>query len=302
MPGGVDYYPSRDEALAYLADYEDRYALPVERPVTVTAVHREALADAADAPSDGLRVAAADGRQWLARAVISATGTYGEPVVPEVPGRATFRGEQVHSSSYAGPTPYAGRRVLVVGGGNSGAQILAEASLVADTIWSTLLPPTFLADDIDGRYLFEQETLRYHARLAGAPEPPAASLGSIVMVEPVRDARARGVLRARGPIARLTADEAVWPDGTRERIDAIVWCTGFRPALKHLTPLGITRADGRVDVAGTRSVQVPRLWLLGYGEWTGFASATLIGVGRSARATVEQVTDVLSAGGGRPRA
>ena len=116
------------------------------------------------------------------------------------------------------------------------------------------------------------------------------------MVEPVRHAR------ARGPIARLTADEAVWPDGTRERIDAIVWCTGFRPALRHLSPLGITRADGRVDVAGTRSVQVPRLWLLGYGEWTGFASATQIGIGRSARATVEQVTDVLSAGGGRPRA
>jgi hypothetical protein len=63
--------------------------------------------------------------------------------------------------------------------------------------------------------------------------------------------------------------------------------------VEHLRPLGVLEADGRVRVEGTRSVREPMLWLVGYGNWTGFASATLIGVGRSARATVNQVAAAL---------
>jgi hypothetical protein len=58
-------------------------------------------------------------------------------------------------------------------------------------------------------------------------------------------------------------------------------------------------AEGRVEVArdgsGTRAVREPMLWLLGYGEWTGFASATLIGVGRTARAAVDEISAALGA-------
>lgn len=284
MPGGVEAYPTRDEALAYLEDYERRYALPVERPVRVTAVHRD---------GDALRVEA-DAGAWRARAVISATGTYEAPYVPDVPGRTRYRGRQLHSAEYRGPAAFRGQRVLVVGGGNSGVQVLAEVSEVADTIWATLRPPTFLPDHIDGRYLFDQATLRWRARQAGEPEPPAASLGDVVMVAPVRAARERGVLQARGPVVALTEHEAVWADGSRERIDAIIWCTGFRAALAHLQPLGVVEDDGRVRVDGTRSVREPRLWLVGYGEWTGFASATLIAVGRTARATVEEIEAFLA--------
>jgi hypothetical protein len=51
--------------------------------------------------------------------------------------------------------------------------------------------------------------------------------------------------------------------------------------------------NGRVEVRGTRSVREPRLWLVGYGDWTGYASATLIGVGRTARATVDEIVGAL---------
>ena len=51
--------------------------------------------------------------------------------------------------------------------------------------------------------------------------------------------------------------------------------------------------NGRIDVRRTRSVREPRLWLVGYGEWTGYMSATLIGVGRTARATVEEIVRAL---------
>jgi putative flavoprotein involved in K+ transport len=279
MRGGPDEYPTRDEVVAYLAAYEARYALPVLRPVQVSAVRREGGRLRVESGADA----------WTARAVVSATGSWARPYVPELPGRAEFRGTQLHSAAYRSPEPFAGKRVLVVGGGNSGAQLLAELSRVAECTWATLDPPRFLPDEVDGRFLFEQATERYRAQLEGRDPGPPRSLGDVVMVAPVREARGRGVLHAVRPPARLVPDGAVWPDGREERFDAVVWCTGFRPALDHLEPLGVVEPGGRVQVRGTRSVREPRLWLVGYGEWTGFASATLIGVGRSARATVGEI-------------
>jgi len=282
MPGG-DAYPTRDEAIDYLARYEERYALAVRRPVRVSAVRRE---------GGGFRVES-DAGEWRARAVVSATGTWASPYVPSYPGRELYRGVQLHSSRYDSPDEFAGKRVLVVGGGNSGAQVLAEVSRVADAAWVTLTPPTFLPDHVDGHYLFAEETARYRARQEGREQIPPATLGDVVMVPPVLEARGRGVLAAVPPFARFTPTGVVWPDGREERIDAVIWCTGFRPALEHLRPLGVMGPGGRIRVEGTRSAAEPMLWLVGYGDWTGFASATLIGVGRSARATVREIEAAL---------
>lgn len=104
-----------------------------------------------------------------------------------------FRGEQIHSVRYRAPEPFAGKRVVVVGGGNSGAQILGEVANVAYATWVTLTPPTFLPDHMDGRNLFDQATARYRAQQEGRPTPEPASLVDIVMVEPVRAARERRV-------------------------------------------------------------------------------------------------------------
>lgn len=110
---------------------------------------------------------------------------------------------------------------------------------------------------------------------------------------PWRDARARGVLVRRELPTRLVPDGAVWADGRLRRLDAVIWCTGFRPAIEHLAPLGVIDGTQRAPVAGTRSVNEPRLWLLGYGNWTGFASATLIGTGRWSRHTVQEISTAL---------
>jgi cation diffusion facilitator CzcD-associated flavoprotein CzcO len=288
MPGGIDYYPDRGEILAYFAEYERRYNLPIERPVLVNAVHND---------GDRLRVES-DRGEWLARAVISATGSWRAPYIPRFPGRDAFRGEQIHSAEYRSPLPFAGRRVLVVGGANSGAQIMAEVSLVADATWVTRREPTFLPDNIDGRVLFERATERYLAAKEGRPQPEEAGsgkfLGDIVMLPPVREARDRGDLTSVRMFTAMTRDGVIWPDGREEPIDTIIWCTGFRLALDHIVPLGVIGEDGTIETDGTRSVREPRLWLLGYGEWTGYASATLIGVGRSARSTAEEVARTLA--------
>lgn len=286
MPGGERHYPSRDDVVQYLRAYEARYGVPVERPVRV-----EGVVPAGD--GSGLLVQT-DRGDWIAKTVVSATGSWRSPFIPEYPGRAMFRGRQVHSADYRGAQDLSGLRVLVVGGGNSGAQIFAEVSSLCDATWVTLTPPDYLPDDVDGRVLFERATARWHAKQRGLPDPyPDSGLGHIVMVPSVRAARERGALRSVRPFARFVDDGVMWADGSHTPVDVVIWCTGFRPALAHLAGLGITDADDRIRLEGTRAVDEPRLWLVGYGEWTGYASATLIGVMRSARATAQEVVACL---------
>ncbi|WP_231735621.1 NAD(P)-binding domain-containing protein [Novosphingobium sp. CCH12-A3] len=211
---------------------------------------------------------------------MSATGTWSHPHIPDLPGRELFQGTQVHSAHYARPRDFAGQTVLVVGGGNSGAQIMAEVAPVARALWVTTHDPLFLPDDVDGRVLFERAVARMKA---GPGETPVGGIGDIVMVPPVKEARARGDLTTVRPFERMTATGVVWPDGAEMKVDAVVWCTGFRPALEHLRSMNIVEEDGRVLVEAHRSVKEPRLWLAGYGDWTGPGSATLMGAARTAR-------------------
>lgn len=281
-PSQTKGFPTRDEVIDYLTRYERRYEFPIERPCEVEAVERD---------GQRLRLRLKDQRGLTARAVVSATGTWGAPYFPDYADRELFGGIHLHSAHYRNPQPFAGKRVLIVGGGNSGAQILAEVSEVAETIWVTLKEPVFLPDDVDGRVLFE----RASARVRGDFDQAATTtLGDIVMVPPVKEARDRGVLTSVRPFERFTATGVAWRDGTEAQIDAVLWCTGFRPATEHLLPLGVVEADGRIEVVGQRAVKEPRLWLAGYGNWTGAASATLIGAGRTARELAPRIRDSLA--------
>jgi putative flavoprotein involved in K+ transport len=285
MSASTDGTPTRDDVLDYFAAYEARYTLPIQRPLHVQTVRR----------GDGALLVESDRGVYRARAVVSTTGTWSKPYIPQYPGQELFRGIQIHSADYRTPALFAGKRVLVIGGGNSGAQILAEVSQVAEVTWVTPESPHFLPDDVDGRVLFERATERFRSMQEGQLIEPAGGLGDIVMVPSVKEARARGVLHSVRPFSTFTPDGVRWSDGRETIVDAVIWCTGFRPALDQLAPLDIVEANGHITVRGTRAVREPRLWLVGYGEWTGFASATILGVGRTARATVTEIDAVLGA-------
>lgn len=278
----TDVYPHRDEVVGYLERYEQHYQLPVYRPHQVKTVLR-------DAEHQCLKVS--DGKySWLTKTVISATGNWSHPTTPVLPGAQTFIGEQCHSAFYQGPDHYNGKTVLVVGGGNSGAQIYAELDEVANAIWVTREPPIFLPDDVDGRVLFERATARITGKVTGQP---VGGIGDIVMVPPVKAARERGALHTRPMFCHFTADGVVWQDGTAQPVDAVIWCTGFAPALQHLAALGIVEADGKVLVQDGQSVKEPRAWFFGYGDWASPGSATLIGAGRSARDSIPKLVDFI---------
>ena len=283
MNGGPNYYATRDETIQYLTDYEKKYELNVLRPVEVWSVTKTGDYFSFDT-TKGL---------FQSKAVISATGSFGNPLLPEFEGMQNFKGKILHSSRYQSPEEFSGKRVAIVGEGNSGAQILAEVSKHAETLWITLEEPKFLPDHVDGRFLFDAATQMYEAKLQGKDYKPP-TLKDIVVVDSVREARERGVFeKSLRPFDHFTTDSLVWKDGRTEKVDAVIFCTGFKNSLEHLKSLPIFDADGKVLTEETRSKTVKGLWFLGYGNWTGFASATLIGVGRSARQTVNEIIEYL---------
>jgi putative flavoprotein involved in K+ transport len=286
FPKGPEKFPTREEVILYLSTYEERYHFPIHRPVHVRGVERG---------TDRL-ILKTDNGEVAARAAVSCTGTWGSPYIPTYPGISEFNGIQIHSANYSGPDAFKGMNVLIVGGGNSGAQILAEVSKVARTTWATVNEPTYLPDDVDGRVLFQVATEQYRAHLEGRELESLPSFGDIVMIDSVKDARARGVLKSIRMFSEVTSIGAKWPESTELLFDAVIWCTGFRSALGHLDSLGIRSDDGKIEVRETRSKAEPRLWLMGYGEWTGFGSATLIGVQRYAKATVQEIERFLEKG------
>ena len=284
MPKTNEEYPTKAEFISYLSAYEKRYDFAIQRQTDVFKVVKE---------NDLFKIETNKGI-FYSKTLVSATGTAGNPIIPEYPNQNIFFGEQIHSVNYKNSDDLIGKNVLIVGGGNSGAQILAEISKVANTKWVTLKEPQFFPDDIDGSYLFNEATQKF---LGKSDEKStggfSVSLSNIIMIESVKEARDRNVLHAVRPFKEFYENGVIWEDGRKEEFDAVIWCTGFRSNLKHLESLDIIE-DKRIEIVTTRSVKEPNLWLIGYGNWTGFASATIYGVGKTARHTVKEIIEVVS--------
>lgn len=283
MPKSKNEFPTKEEVIDYVCEYEKRYKLPVKRPDKVQNVEKK----------DHFKITT-DKTTFYSKTIISATGTWGKPFIPDIPGKDSFTGEQLHSAHYKNAEDFVDKKVLIVGEGNSGAQILAEVSKVANTVWSARKTPEYLPDDVDGRVLFDQASAKYYAEKKGEKfDMSKYNLGNIVMVPSVKEARERGVLHAKGQFEKFHEKGVVWEDGNKEDFDAVIWCTGFGYATDHLKNIVTTDERGKIKTNGTRSIEEERLWLVGYGGWTDFASATLIGVGRSARQTIKEVDEYL---------
>ncbi|WP_344482168.1 FAD-dependent oxidoreductase [Nonomuraea monospora] len=284
--------PAAEVVPAYYAAYESGTGLNVVRPVRVTAVRDGA---------DGRLVVGTDAGEWAARAVVNATGTWTRPYWPYYPGAASFAGRQLHYAGYRGPEEFAGRRVVVVGGGASAMHVLSElAGVAAATAWVTRRPPVFRDDDFDldaRREAVAQVDSRVRA---GLPPQSVVSVTGLTYSAVVREAMARGALNRLPMFDRIVPDGVLWDDrdagdglprdgGTWLRADTIVWATGFRAALDHLAPLRLREPGGGIRVDGTQVVREPRLQLVGYGP-----TASTIGANRAGRTAARNVRALLS--------
>lgn len=285
MPKSENQFPLKHEVVDYLDHYEQRYQLPVKRDVRVETVTQHGSV---------FRVQT-DKENYFAKTVIAATGTWDSPFIPNTTQAESFKGIQIHSSAYRNAAAFSGMKVLVVGEGNSGAQILADLSKTNQVKWSTRKPPRYLPDDINGFDLFNAASAKYIAEKEGTFFDTAKyDLGNIVMVPAVKDARNRNILQSTGTISSFHAQGVVWPDGSIENFDAIIWCTGFGYTTSFLKTLVTTDPKGIIQTLETKATDLPGLWLVGYGAWTGYASATLIGVNRTAKQTVSEIIAFLN--------
>ncbi|QYJ02644.1 NAD(P)/FAD-dependent oxidoreductase [Nocardioides panacisoli] len=268
---------------AWFERYERDGDLPVERPVRVDRVETDGA----------LLVVGAGERRWTARTLVNATGTWTRPFVPSYPGARSFRGEQWHTAHYPGASHFDGRRVLVVGGGASAVQFLGELAPRTDVLWVTRREPVWREDfDADaGR----RAITRVHERVRrGLPPESIASVTGLALRPQEQEAARLGTYDARRPMfSRIEPDGVRWDDpagagqAAFERVDAILWATGFRPAIGHLAPLHLRSADGGIALLdGGQDVQAsvtaaadPRVQLVGYGP-----SASTIGGNRAGRA------------------
>lgn len=274
--------PAAEALPPYFADYERHFDLPIHRPARVHAVRYGA--------DDRLLVDSSAGT-WATRTLINATGTWERPFRPTYPGAYDFHGRQLHTVDYRGPGEFAGQHVVVVGGGTSAVQLLAEISDVATTTWVTRRPPRFHEGPFtpeDGR-----AAVAVVDRAVRAGQVPGSVVGltGLTLTPDARAARDRGVLTRLPMFDRLTPDGVAWDDGSSVRADAIVWCTGFRSAIDHLAPLRLRAPGGGIKLDGTQVVADPRIHLVGYGP-----SASTIGATRAGRAAVRDIRKHL----GRP--
>ncbi|MFD6326899.1 flavin-containing monooxygenase [Streptomyces sp. NPDC058442] len=275
FPGGdPDRYPHRDEVVAYLTAYADRLGADIRTGQRVTSVRRA---------RSGFDVALEGGGRLAARAVVAASGTFGRPHRPALPGLEEFTGQVLHAADYRGPAPFTGHRVVVVGAGNSAVQIAAELAGAARVTLATRGPVKFAAQRILGR------DLHFWLTRTGLDTAPLGRLLRRPPAQPVLDdGRYRAALAAGRPERRplftgADGSKLTWPDGEREEVDAIVLATGYRPDLPYLAHL-----DGALDAAGYPrhregiATEVAGLAFVGL-EWQrSLSSNSLRGVGRDA--------------------
>jgi len=261
----------------YFAAYEKAFGLPVYRPVEVMVVCNR---------GERLRIET-DRGNFSAHGVINATGTWETAYIPEYPGAERFRGRQLHTKDYRTAEEFAGKHVIVVGGGISAIQLLDEVSRVTTTTWVTRRPPEFREGSFTedrGRAAVAMVEDRVRR---GLPPNSVVSVTGLPVTPAVEAMLARGVLNRLPMFSEILEDGVRWPDGTVVRADVILWCTGFRSSLDHLAPLMLREPSGGITMTGKLATQVakdPRVHLVGYGP-----SASTIGANRAGAAAAREL-------------
>ncbi|MEU2878866.1 NAD(P)/FAD-dependent oxidoreductase [Streptomyces sp. NPDC007070] len=287
IPRRFGRWVARDDLVRYLEKYAEHHELEVVTGVEVSRIER--------APDGtGWLLRATGGRELTGGAVVVATGHNHTPRLPDWPGRAEYTGELLHASAYRAPAPYAGRDVLVVGAGNTGAEIAVDlveggarrVRLAVRTVphivrrstagWAAQYTgvlcrrlPVALVDrlarplarlsvpDLSAHGLPRPDTGLYSRVRQGAI--PVQDVG---LIDAVRTGRVEVV----AAVEAFEGGEVVLSDGSRVEPDAVIAATGYTRGLTDLVGhLGVLDGRGRPVAHGPRTpADAPGLYFTGF--------------------------------------
>jgi putative flavoprotein involved in K+ transport len=277
FPGAPDHYPGRDEVTDYLERYAAQLDVEIQTNTRVESIRQDGKT---------FLVMTEDGRVLPASGIVAASGSFSNPFRPRFPGDDTFTGELSHVAEYRNPSPYAGRRVVVVGAGDSAAQVANELASVATTSIATRHPVRFIPQRLGGH------DIHYWLRETGFDTLPATWLSKITYGSVVTDSvgfrqtLAEGHVDQHPMFVALDGGRVVWSDGQREPVDAIILATGYRPSLPYLSELGaLDEYEAPLHVGGVSSTHVGLVYV-GLEYQRSYASNTLRGVSEDARAVI----------------
>ncbi|MFD4421179.1 NAD(P)-binding domain-containing protein [Agromyces sp. NPDC058484] len=225
--------------------------------------------------------------------LVNATGTWGSPFVPFYPGMAEFEGRHVHTSDYTDAEDFRDKHVVVVGGGTSAIGFMLELEDVAAGLtWVSRRPIDWLdRQELDLEGASAAVAKQDEAARSGRALPSIVSGTGVPKSRRIAAGIERGLLVARPVFDRIEADRVVWrgdEGGGMARADVIIWATGFRPELRHLSPLRLREKAGGVTVGQGAAWSDPRIFLAGYGP-----QASTIGANRAGRMIARQIMAML---------
>ena len=255
FPRNTPRYPSRQQMVDYLEAYARRHGIAPdfgERVLKITAA------------GGGWTAATASGKSYDARHMVVATGANRCPRMPDIEGRQLFAGAVLHSQSYRNARPFAGQRVLVVGLGNSGAEIALDlAQQGASVALSVRSPQNIVYRDVLGVAVHLTALLLSHLP-AGWGDAVSVALRDMTVGDlrrwgirtsamgPMRQVREtgraplidtgtvaaikRGEIAVHPGITRFLPHGVAFADGSEKAFDAVIFATGYQAQLAQLFP------------------------------------------------------------------
>jgi cation diffusion facilitator CzcD-associated flavoprotein CzcO len=281
LPDDYPDYPSHALVLSYLRGYAEHHALldGIRFDTRVTRVVPDA---------QGVRVSVGNTEERY-RGVVCASGQNWDPLVPSVPGR--FSGEIRHAVTYRRPEEFRGKRVLVVGLGNSGADIACDAVREAKSVHVSVrrgyhFVPKYLfgkpADVFahEGPQLpvwLERILFSFMLRMlvgdttkVGMPKPDHAVLDSHpLMNDQLLHHLRHGDAKLCTDVERFDETSVLLRDGTRLDVDLVLFATGYRRKIPYLDESFLDGAWGAGQFLTCFSRRFPGLFTLGFTELNG---------------------------------
>ena len=289
MPDDYPDYPSHRQIHAYLESFADSYGLRDHITFDTEVLSAEPILG-----GWRVRIRTVDGttEDRTFSALACASGTNWFPVLPAYPG--TFTGELRHSQTYSSTDELRGKRVLVIGAGNSGVDIACDAARSAAKAFLSVrrgyhfipkhvfgMPAdVFAANGPQLPMWLEQRVFGGLLRLLngdvsrlGLPKPDHRVFETHpIMNTQVLNHLGHGDLTAKPDVARFDGDEVVFVDGTREQIDLVLCATGYQWRLPYVPAAELDWTMGRPELYLTAiSRRNPRLYGMGYVETNGGA-------------------------------